>query len=1734
MPDGMTADAADAFLGPEPKQSTFSPQDAEAFLGPDPGAGHPGGVVPGGNPERDGDFARSGAGYVAGQFKQGMQDGFGTADLGLSDDMTAYLKKAGIFNDASKGQTSIIRAFNEALIRPAAAALDAAIRVPGALYSGAQEAVKAAGEAVGQPDLGRDIATLPDAFAGGLPEVPHPPAVARAIDLPAARDLGVIGQPESVWKGTAEPVPTPPAAVNENVRGAQMAAAEAPPAPPEAAVASPPTPEPEAAPEPAAPTDVHGLARQIAPDTFKEYDALAAHQDTLRQAIADQTADLQKQAEAQAPHQAEIADLEARMQDTTPRLAKKYQARLDALTPERDAFLQNEDGMALITRDTPEVTALRQQLLETDFRMRDLAPDVSDAYRQAAEQMPAPEEPAAPSVEEAAAARTPEPVEQPAVAEPVKAAEEVPPQPGAAPAAEPAKPAAPAPVADIAADVSTKLRAAGRPVEEADAAGQVTKALWQTRADAFDGKKGTAEEMYSREAPDIRAGKQARQMEMAQERAGGVQGKIKLATDGRAVITLMKNADASTFLHETGHDWLERMMADAQDPAAPQHMRDDAATVRAYIGAKEGEPIPIKAHEKFARSFERYFMEGRAPSAKLAGVFGQFKDWLTNIYQTVAKLRAPITPDIRDVFDRLLTSDREAAIVPDEARGPKPEPQTRSFPPESKTPLYDKAKEPERLASWLRRQGGVIDEGGNIKAMLGGAKYRPGLISKTGMNLDDATRSAWEAGYFPEHGDRRPMINDLLDALEGDVKGHAPRYSDAEQDRVTAYHEALATNNEIDRLAHEHGIDTKGKTREQFFDEVTAKLSPEAVKAEVAKQDAAHSEQFDEAAAEAKAWAEGHNIDYNSDEFYGINGPRSLEDLESGFGQENAARPAGQGDADGADAAAAAGREGHSEAGGGPRGGIPGAASRVAQETDAGAGGSAGGERTAGPGDTASPATPFSRSDDGLIDKAGNIRLDNLNQPEDVNAVIRETATQNDDFQTARRGVVSDAQVLDLADALGMRPQDLNARKIGEAFNAEQVMAARKLLIESAQSVRDAMAKAANGSDADVMAYAEARQRHLMIQEQVSGITAEAGRALRAFRSIGQEGEQTKALGDFLQVATGRTLNQMRREARAGMLLETPQQVSKYLQDSAKPTFGDMALEYWINGLISGPATHTTYAIGNAMLAVWKAVPETAVASAIGAIRRGLGDEGARVYAGEVQAQLYALMKGQRDGVRAAWKAAKTGLTTELPGEGEAGAQASFLAQQTPRTAIPGVVGQVVRLPSRGVATIHSYFRAIGYEQSIAQLAYRQALTEGLDDTAMSARVADLTANPPPEMMEAARAAATDQTLMNSGGPITQKVADLINTPIVKGFPLLKLIDPFVKIGSNVMSQALMERSPLGLLDQGIRENLMGKNGPIARDNQMARISVGSALGATVVGLAAQGMITGGGPTDPKQAAMWKLAGNQPYSVRIGNTWYAYHRLGPLAMVMGVAADMHDVGAEMQQKDIGHVGNLLVSSLAKSLLDESFMRGPAELLQAIEDSDRYGARYVQNQLSTLIPFSTGMAQVARAADPYAREARTLMDTIKSKVPGLSETLMPRRDIWGQPMPNATDLGFDGLTSIAEKRAGSDPVNQTMLNLNLFPSMPERKLVGVQLTDKQYDDYARVGGQMAKMRLNALIGTPGFSALPEGAQTKVITQTMEASRRAAGELVKMQNPQIIQQAVANKRAFLQEGRAALAH
>lgn len=135
--------------------------------------------------------------------------------------------------------------------------------------------------------------------------------------------------------------------------------------------------------------------------------------------------------------------------------------------------------------------------------------------------------------------------------------------------------------------------------------------------------------------------------------------------DGRTIINTFEHANLSTLLHETGHFFLEvyrdAILKDRE--GGPDNvnagLQERWAKLVEFLDIKDEWNIGRDSHEKFARSFETYLFEGKAPSNEVAGFMARFRSWLTFVYKTAKAIGAPINDEIRAVFDRMLATDDE-------------------------------------------------------------------------------------------------------------------------------------------------------------------------------------------------------------------------------------------------------------------------------------------------------------------------------------------------------------------------------------------------------------------------------------------------------------------------------------------------------------------------------------------------------------------------------------------------------------------------------------------------------------------------------------------------------------------------------------------------------------------------------------------------------------------------------------------------------------------------------------------------------------------------------------------------------------------------------------------------------------------------------------------------------------------------------------------------------------------
>lgn len=130
-----------------------------------------------------------------------------------------------------------------------------------------------------------------------------------------------------------------------------------------------------------------------------------------------------------------------------------------------------------------------------------------------------------------------------------------------------------------------------------------------------------------------------------------------------AIIRLGQAADPSTFFHETGHYFFEFLTRLNANESTPQTVKDDYQKLLKWLEVPEGQAPNTAQLEQFARGFEAYIMEGKAPSSGLKKAFATFKVWLTSVYRQLKGLDVELNDEVRGVMDRLLATEEEIAAA---------------------------------------------------------------------------------------------------------------------------------------------------------------------------------------------------------------------------------------------------------------------------------------------------------------------------------------------------------------------------------------------------------------------------------------------------------------------------------------------------------------------------------------------------------------------------------------------------------------------------------------------------------------------------------------------------------------------------------------------------------------------------------------------------------------------------------------------------------------------------------------------------------------------------------------------------------------------------------------------------------------------------------------------------------------------------------------------------------------
>gem|GEM_PF-4662446 len=351
--------------------------------------------------------------------------------------------------------------------------------------------------------------------------------------------------------------------------------------------------------------------------------------------------------------------------------------------------------------------------------------------------------------------------------------------------------------------------------------------------------------------------------------------------------------------------------------------------------------------------------------------------------------------------------------------------------------------------------------------------------------------------------------------------------------------------------------------------------------------------------------------------------------------------------------------------------------------------------------------------------------------------------------------------------------------------------------------------------------------------------------------------------------------------------------------------------------------------------------------------------------------------------------------------------------------------------PLRALAASDEMVRTVAIQMSINEQCVTHAINnlkrtrqgkftaDDVIEEAMRFRGAELDSNP--EIIAEAERYADTVLQTREPGKFLGGAMRLVNTEWFGHWRPLKHLLPFMLVPSNVTKTG-MEYSPLGLV-KAAYPGVSRKDREIA----VAQATLGTLVMSGMVSLGLAGLLDYSDDWDEDRgiASLKQTKGQKPWAVRVRGTkrWIPLYTFGPVAPgLYGVA----EAVTAIKSGDAKTAGKVFVAGLhgmQRGVLDSNFLVGINSMLDVITQRGPEAVyatdRAIANFANQFVPASGLMGQIANATDKTARDTRRWDDSgllepagamIKSRIPGLRQTLPKRVDVLGREVPqNPTGL-----------------------------------------------------------------------------------------------------------------------------
>jgi len=450
---------------------------------------------------------------------------------------------------------------------------------------------------------------------------------------------------------------------------------------------------------------------------------------------------------------------------------------------------------------------------------------------------------------------------------------------------------------------------------------------------------------------------------------------------------------------------------------------------------------------------------------------------------------------------------------------------------------------------------------------------------------------------------------------------------------------------------------------------------------------------------------------------------------------------------------------------------------------------------------------------------------------------------------------------------------------------------------------------------------------------------------------------------------TGKSADEIIKAAE-GVDFNNANEVTKFYRSFVKPKAGEIIDEFRYINMLSSPKTHIVNAFSNLIQGTTLAPVTKLATGTLDAIGSTLTGKPRQTYISEVPAYYKGFLNSIPDALKGAFQALKGASPLYRPDVQHISTGTKVLApfQYIPRILEASDV--FFRTLIKGGEMEALTLRAQKQGKNVANIVQQ---VEKNADYYIFRKALD------------PKNATGQGKLLSTIDDLTQGIYNLRHIPVVKWFI------PFVQTPMNILKQGL-EYSPAGIT------TLIGaKNKP----EQLAKMMIGSTVLAGTGYLALSGNTTWAVPKNEKEKEAFYASGRQPYSVKIGDKWIAYSKLGPLAYPMAMAAAIQWYAKEnpkaVTESTAQKLSNIL-SATAGFFADQSYVQGMGNLVDVLGGDITSSAKAIANLPSQLVPLASLQRWITQIIDPVYRKTETglslksVIQNIIKGIPFASKTL----------------------------------------------------------------------------------------------------------------------------------------------